>query len=172
MMSTAALLCDVCGKPFPPSRHAPNKKRHAECVEEARRRQQRNAWSRRRKHREQRATTVAAKRLTREEKHIGQLLVVEEQRPHTRGDCKRMPRPCPFVSCKYHLALDVNPESGSIKINFPGKDVDEFDETCALDVADKGGEILERVGELMNLTRERIRQIEVRGLLKLRMSDV
>lgn len=40
-------------------------------------------------------------------------------------------------------------------------------ETCALDVADRGGTTLEDVGAIMNLTRERIRQVEVKGLAKL-----
>jgi DNA-directed RNA polymerase sigma subunit (sigma70/sigma32) len=40
-------------------------------------------------------------------------------------------------------------------------------ETCSLDVADRGGITLEEVGEILNLTRERIRQVEVRGLRKL-----
>ena len=40
-------------------------------------------------------------------------------------------------------------------------------ETCALDVADRGGTTLEEVGAIMNLTRERIRQVEVKGLAKL-----
>jgi len=35
-------------------------------------------------------------------------------------------------------------------------------------VADRGGITLEEVGEIMNLTRERIRQVELRGLEKLR----
>jgi hypothetical protein len=35
--------------------------------------------------------------------------------------------------------------------------------------SDHGGITLEDVGEIMNLTRERIRQVEVRGLLKLKM---
>ena len=43
--------------------------------------------------------------------------------------------------------------------------------TCALDVAERGGITLEEVGEIMNLTRERIRQVEVRGLLKLKMGS-
>jgi hypothetical protein len=33
-------------------------------------------------------------------------------------------------------------------------------ETCALDVADRGGASSERLAELTNLTRERVRQIE------------
>src|ERR1035438_5017031 len=40
-------------------------------------------------------------------------------------------------------------------------------ETCALDVADRRGTTLEEVGAIMNLTRERIRQVEVKGLAKL-----
>ena len=42
-----------------------------------------------------------------------------------------------------------------------------MNETCALDVADRGGTTLEDVGAIMNLTRERIRQVEVRALAKL-----
>ena len=79
-----------------------------------------------------------------------------------------MPRPCPFVSCSHHLYLDVNPESGAIKLNFPHLEVWEMAETCSLDVADRGGITLEEVGAILNLTRERIRQVEVRGLGKMR----
>jgi hypothetical protein len=79
-----------------------------------------------------------------------------------------MPRPCPYVSCAHHLYLDINPTSGAIKLNFPHLEVWEMKETCALDVADRGGITLEEVGEILNLTRERIRQVEVRGLGKMR----
>jgi hypothetical protein len=93
---------------------------------------------------------------------------IEASRPRSRADCAAGPRPCMFVSCKHHLYLDVNPSTGSIKLNFPDKEIWELDETCALDVADRGGITLEEVGTIMNLTRERIRQVETRGLLKLR----
>jgi hypothetical protein len=117
-----------------------------------------------------RSKTIAPKRLTKEEIALGQLLMMPDvDRPESRGDCKDMPRPCPFVSCKHHLYLDVNPETGSIKLNFPDLEVWEMRETCSLDVADRGGITLEEVGEILNLTRERIRQVEVRGLLKLKM---
>jgi hypothetical protein len=93
---------------------------------------------------------------------------IEAGRPRTRADCATGHRPCMFISCKHHLYLDVNPSTGSIKLNFPDREVWELDETCALDVADRGGITLEEVGTIMNLTRERIRQVETRGLLKLR----
>jgi hypothetical protein len=93
---------------------------------------------------------------------------IERLRPKTRGQCMNGPRPCLFISCKHHLYLDVNPETGSVKLNFPDKEIWELKYTCALDVADQGGITLEDVGQIMNLTRERIRQVEARGLLKLR----
>src|SRR5262249_33319259 len=45
--------------------------------------------------------------------------VLDYDRPRTRAECKTGPRPCLFVSCKHHLYLDVNPETGSVKLNFP-----------------------------------------------------
>jgi hypothetical protein len=117
-----------------------------------------------------RSKTIAMKRLTREELRIGALLnpPVDMPRPDTRAECQQDARPCPWVACKHHLYLDVNPETGSIKINFPDLEPWELGETCALDIAERGGITLEEVGEIMNLTRERIRQVEVRGLAKLK----
>jgi hypothetical protein len=117
-----------------------------------------------------RSKTIAGKRLTREERRLAQLIVYpgDVDKPMTRSECQSMPRPCPFVSCSHHLYLDVNPQSGAIKLNFPHLEVWEMKETCALDVADRGGITLEEVGEILNLTRERIRQVEVRGLGKMR----
>ena len=104
-----------------------------------------------------------------EEPEMADLIeMVERLRPRLRQECMNMERPCLFVSCKHHLYLDVNTETGSIKFNFPDKEVWEMKETCALDVADRGGITLEEVGEILNLTRERIRQVEVKGLSKLR----
>ena len=120
-----------------------------------------------------RSKTIAMKRLTREELRLGALLnpPVDIPRPKSRAECAQESRPCPWVACKHHLYLDVNPETGSIKINFPDLEPWELGETCALDVADRGGITLEEVGEIMNLTRERIRQVEVRGLLRLKMAS-
>lgn len=117
-----------------------------------------------------RSKTIAMKRLTREELRLGALLnpPVDIPRPKTRAECAGEAGPCPWVACKHHLYLDVNPETGSIKINFPDLEPWELKHTCALEIADRNGITLEDVGEIMNLTRERIRQVEVRGLAKLR----
>ena len=118
-----------------------------------------------------RSKTIALKKLSPEEKQATEatLAELEHLRPRNREDCRMGDRPCPFVSCKYHLYLDVNPHTGSIKLNFPDLAVWELTETCSLDVADRGGITLEEVGELLNLTRERIRQVESTGLDKLRV---
>ena len=128
---------------------------------------------RRRRRTRPRSKTIAMKRLTREELRVGALMYppVDIPRPKTREECRGEARPCPWVACKHHLYLDVNPETGSIKINFPDLEPWELKDTCALDVAERGGITLEEVGEIMNLTRERIRQVEVRGLLKLKMAS-
>jgi hypothetical protein len=128
---------------------------------------------RRRRRTRPRSKTIAMKRLTREELRVGAMMYppVDIPRPTTREECRGEMRPCPWVACKHHLYLDINPETGSIKINFPDLEPWELKHTCALDVAERGGITLEEVGEIMNLTRERIRQVEVRGLLKLKMGS-
>ena len=128
---------------------------------------------RRRRRTRPRSKTIAMKRLTREELRVGAAMYppVDIPRPTTRAECREEMRPCPWVACKHHLYLDINPETGSIKINFPDLEPWELKHTCALDVAERGGITLEEVGEIMNLTRERIRQVEVRGLLKLKMGS-
>ncbi|MBW2453917.1 MAG: hypothetical protein JRI68_05385 [Deltaproteobacteria bacterium] len=108
--------------------------------------------------------------MTKRELELGRLLYPETDywKPRMRSECcGSSDRPCAYVSCKYHLYLDVSPRTGAIKLNFPDLEVWEMNETCALDVADRGGTTLEDVGAIMNLTRERIRQVEVRALAKL-----
>lgn len=107
------------------------------------------------------------------------------RRPRTRGECVGGPRPCPWVGCRYHLYLDVDPYTGRLKINFPGLSPLEIPWTCALDVAEYWilphscaiedrhprvigeGNTLELVGLAIHLTRERVRQIEQRAMRKL-----
>ncbi len=170
---SAPRSCEVCELPLEDGADE-RALYHAGCRKEASRRlyRKRARAVAARRGKRVRSRTIAAKRLTPEEIEVGKALFLPDvDRPANRGECKDMPRPCPFVSCKHHLFLDVNPETGSIKLNFPDLDVWEMAESCSLDVADRGGITLEEVGEILNLTRERIRQVEVRGLLKLKMGE-
>jgi hypothetical protein len=129
-----------------------------------------------RRKRDVRARTISVKRMGKRELELGRMLYPElenGERPKTRSDCAQAEGPCPFVSCKNHLYLDVSARTGAIKLNFPDLEVWEMTDTCALTVADRGGATLEEVGAIMNLTRERIRQVEVKGLAKLEaLSDM
>lgn len=82
------------------------------------------------------------------------------KKPKTRADCEFGPRPCPFVSCSHHLYLDVA-RNGGLRLNFPDLEPHEMKETCVLDIAENGPQTLETVAEHTNLTKERIRQIEL-----------
>lgn len=91
-------------------------------------------------------------------------------RPKTLAQCPT--GACWKASCKYNLKLDVDPETGFIKDNFPDLDFDELPETCALRVANKAEELrrqprTETVAKLLNLTDERLRQIEKGAIAKL-----
>lgn len=102
---------------------------------------------------------------------------LDELRPKIRADC--LPgginemRPCPWYGCKYHLGLDINEETGSMAV----RNLDDMVHTCDLDVAEIGGVpgsgrgtgiTLEEAGEIMDLTRERMRQLEVKGMIMIK----
>ena len=116
-----------------------------------------------------RSRTVSMRRLTRTELAIGSLLWPERNfwRPSSRGDCNNVCRPCPYVSCRYHLYLDVHLGTGSLQMNFPELEPWEIEQSCALDLADAGEHTLDEVGVTLNVTRERVRQIEVKAFAKL-----
>jgi len=109
-----------------------------------------------------RPKVIQIRRLTKDELRIAALLYPERGywRPFTRQDCASFQRPCPYVACRYHLYLDVDENSGSIRINYPDKEVWQIEHSCALDVADGPDLTLEEVGQIMAVTRERVRQIE------------
>lgn len=124
-----------------------------------------------------RSSTIAMKACTRAaaaEINIElapELARLDGERPRVRGECVDGERPCPWVGCRANLYLDVNPETGSIKFTFPELMPWEIESSCALDLAEHIN-TLEEVGVVMNLTRERVRQLEVRGLLKLSSTRV
>jgi hypothetical protein len=92
-----------------------------------------------------------------------------DERPRVRGDCAEGARPCPWIGCRHNLYLDVNEETGTVKLNFPDLEPWEMTDSCSLDVGDQGGATLEEVGNLLQLTRERVRQIESFALVQLRI---
>lgn len=123
-----------------------------------------------------RSTTIALKTMLREARIArrtrqidGPMLGPNEEpleRPRTRADCVGACRPCPWVSCKWNLFLDVN-TTGGLQLNFPGLEVEQVPHNCALDLADIGGLTLDQIGQAMNVTRERIRQIEADALARM-----
>ena len=90
--------------------------------------------------------------------------------PTSRAKCRDLPRPCPYVSCRYHLYLDVN-RFGAVKFNFPDLEVWEIPQSCALDVADRGPLALEKIADLMNLTRQAAQLIEHKAMVHMARID-
>jgi hypothetical protein len=91
-------------------------------------------------------------------------------RPTRRSECVDGERPCPWVSCRHHLAIDVQ-QSGSLTLYVPVDDDGEaalegMTESCSLDVADRGEHTLEEIGEILGCTRENVRQRVDRALAR------
>jgi hypothetical protein len=114
--------------------------------------------------------------------------------PMRRADCVDEARPCPYVSCRHHLALIV--ENGNISETFPGTmedlplagpllpngnyfgdsdappiaegpHLDMLPATCVLDLVDEHGDLtFLSVAYLLNISRERVRQIETKARVK------
>lgn len=83
------------------------------------------------------------------------------ERPRTRGDCLKLPRPCPFVGCRHNLWMDILPTSRDIKPTDPNVMPWEMKQSCVLDVVEEQGDMtLEEIGNYFCISRERIRQIE------------
>lgn len=93
------------------------------------------------------------------------------KRPVTRADCADVPRPCPFIGCRYNLYLDET-EAGNVYLNFPNTPVLEMKHSCVLDLSEKGPWSLRDTSQILGLTPERIRQIEIGVLEKLRSTDL
>lgn len=100
-------------------------------------------------------------------KEVKNLIPTNYARPKYRSDCSKISRPCPFVTCKYNLYLDVT-NAGSIQFNFPDTEINKMKDSCVLDLAEKKLDTLEEVGIYLNITRERVRQIEIDALMKIR----
>jgi hypothetical protein len=111
--------------------------------------------------------------------------------PPSTDTCPRhTDAPCPWFRCGHHLGAEVEQKRGGkvLKVVHPDLEVDEMPETCSLRAADRfrargedhgtptgsvgiGGPVasLVEVGELMNLTPERLRHYEESALRKIRL---
>jgi hypothetical protein len=96
-----------------------------------------------------------------------------QRRPKILADCETGIGPCPWVSCRYNLFIDVVPVPGRpdrppiVKLTWPGREIDSVGETCALRVAARRGLTHDAVGALMNLTPQRAEQLESIALANL-----
>lgn len=166
--NAAVKLCEECGNPLPPpSPHAFNPRRYHVACKRKRRDQERKI----NRVEQKRARTLIGSRITKRDLLIGAALYPEpaEPMPTSRADCTDGPRPCPMVRCKFNLFLDVSAANG-IKINFPGREVEDMVHSCALDIADRGGATHDEIGEALNIVRERVRQIEAQAMAKLKVT--
>lgn len=121
---------------------------------------------------------------------------IDIPRPRTRDECRETARPCGFVACRHHLALDVVPVSSlrrsantlvllGRRAVLPGDRVlkagalehfvellvellDEMEETCSLDVASEGEHELDEVGGILRVTTRQIRRDAIAAIVKLR----
>jgi hypothetical protein len=97
------------------------------------------------------------------------LRLLQPKRPQNRSICEQGVRPCPYVSCRYHLYLDVRGD-GVLRVNFPDREPDEMLASCALDMSDDGPRTLDQVAALMGMSKERARQLEASAFAKLRLA--
>jgi hypothetical protein len=88
---------------------------------------------------------------------------------YRRSDCIDGPRPCPHVGCPANNYLTIT-SKGNLKLTHGNREPEDVPpgDSCCLDVTDQGPQTLERVAEIMGLTRERIRQIERTALEKIK----
>jgi len=96
--------------------------------------------------------------------------MTEHWRPRRRADCAEVPRPCPFVGCRYNLFLDVRSDGRLVRLR--GKHgplaVDPA-RSCALDLAEAGPRSVTEIAEQLGVTKARISQIIDRASGRLRV---
>lgn len=92
--------------------------------------------------------------------------------PCRRSDCPPRSEPCRRLFCRYHLWLDpVRNRRGDIVDYRETGAFGDTRHTCALRQAAHGPKTLEEIGSILDLSRERVRQIEEETLASLREGD-
>ena len=87
--------------------------------------------------------------------------------PLNRSACADIPRPCPYVSCRYNLYTDVTPRGYLVIRDCEPEDM-PADRSCALDLAEDGEHTQEEVGELIGVGGPRVLLIEASALARMR----
>lgn len=68
---------------------------------------------------------------------------LEQMRVQSRQDCRSGPRPCPNVSCEYHLLFRVDPQNPT-QWEVRSGEIHQMAETCRLDILERTtGRLLE-----------------------------
>lgn len=97
------------------------------------------------------------------------------KRPARRSECPSL-RPCPWVGCRYHLALRVSesgrlwlhPQLKAFGIPDAGAHLEELPHTCLWDVVREGVPMtLQAIGDVLHISRERVRLLEADALEEL-----
>lgn len=90
-------------------------------------------------------------------------------RPKTWGECRDNTGPCVWVGCRYHLGIEVT-EHGRLVLCVP--EPTEMAEPCALRVAERGDHDGPALARLLGVTRQRVQQLEIRAVRKLRFVEI
>lgn len=86
--------------------------------------------------------------------------------PMTRGECEGGARPCPLVSCRHNVCVDVS-SVGTLTVHWlPDEEPDR--PNCALDMAAAGGLSRDETGLLLGVSRQRVLQLEEQAERKMR----
>lgn len=159
--------CDQCGNPVSPERVANSHREHVFCCQKCRV-EFHNILS----YKKKKALPIKDRPLKRPLRvSIAESWVrdpgdnpMRDERPVKRGDCLHGERPCPWLSCGFHMfwALDKSRIFRTMRLSDDevADEILSLPQTCVLDMADQGGLTLDEIGQILRITRERVRQIE------------
>lgn len=90
--------------------------------------------------------------------------------PRMRRECPS--GPCHHVACRYHLWTErcLDRQGGVVDLRETAAWGDP-EHTCTLREAERGPKTLQEIGRILDLSRERVRQIEAEVLERLRVTD-